>query len=83
MLISWLVAKPARRRQQSLPLLVAADGPLKGLSDVAAAAPTAREPVDSLDEVGRQDEVCAHSHAHIIAHGLAAVNVRDPRIRRT
>ena len=64
---------------QALPLQLR----LEGLGDEAAAAARTRDPVDFFEEIPRQEEVCAHIHAHEYTHGrLSPVAQRRRRNRR-
>lgn len=47
---------------------------LDGLGDITAAATSAGPLVDLRDELLRQHQVCAHIHAHTIAHSSGGVN---------
>jgi hypothetical protein len=46
----------------------------KGLSHVAAPAARASKVIDLIDEFLREQQICAHVHAHTLAHDRGEVN---------
>ena len=59
---------------ERFPLGLAPKRQLEDLGNEPTPATPPGQPVNPLDEIAREQEVCAHSHAHIIAHSTTFVN---------
>ena len=63
-----MVAPRTRRRARCGEALVPTESIANGLRDVPTPASRARDAIQRLDEILRQQQVRAHRHVHSIAH---------------